>query len=187
MSKAAIHYLSTLPLFRGLTADEVTELFDVMGLVTHDEPGHVIFDVGDRPDGAYIVKRGLCTLSLPVAGQAPREVVRLGEGAVVGELCLVRPAPRTLRLTAVEPTDIIVINGPAFTALREAGHRGAYKLLRNVGLTMCDRLRDVNELLDFEWRGATRAPHQVSPLAARPRAGAWQRLVRLFGRDGGAS
>jgi CRP-like cAMP-binding protein len=187
MSKAAIDYLSTLPLFGGLSTVEVTELFEVMGLITHDTPGHVIFDVGDRPDGAYIVKRGRCTLSLPVEGQAPREVVRLGEGAVVGELCLVRPAPRTLRLTVDEPTDIIIINGPAFSALRESGHKGAYKLLRNVGLTMCERLRDVNELLDFEWRGATRAPHVVSPMASRAKAGAWQRLTQLFRRSGGAS
>ncbi|MCB9539457.1 MAG: cyclic nucleotide-binding domain-containing protein [Myxococcales bacterium] len=188
MSQPVIDYLKTLPLFAGLDERELGDLFQIMGLDTYPQPGHVVFDVGDKPDGAYIVKKGICTLSLPVDGQPAREVVRLGEGAVVGELCLVGPAPRTLRLTVTEPADIIVINGPGFHRLREAGHPGAYKLLRNVGLMMCERLRDTNQLLEMEWRGLRRAPSLVSPVATQRKASAWQRLIGLFGgKKGGAA
>jgi CRP-like cAMP-binding protein len=188
MSQPVIDYLKKLPLFAGLDEAELRDLFEIMGLDTYPEKGHVVFDVGDKPDGAYIVKKGICTLSLPLEGQAPREVVRLAEGAVVGELCLVGPAPRTLRLTVTEPADIIIINGPAFHRLRQAGHTGAYKLLRNVGLMMCERLRDTNELLEMEWRGLRRTPSVVSPVAAQRKTSAWQRLIGLFGtKKGGAA
>ncbi len=188
MSQPVIDYLKKLPLFAGLDEAELEGLFAIMGLDTHPVAGQVVFDVGDKPDGAYIVKKGVVTLSLPVEGQAPREVVRLAEGAVVGELCLVKPAPRTLRLTVTEPADLIVINGPAFHRLRAAGNTGAYKLLRNVGLMMCERLRDTNELLEMEWRGLRRAPSVVSPVARGRRQSAWQRLVGLFGgAKGGAA
>ncbi len=188
MSHAVIDYLRTLPLFAGLDTHEIGDLFQIMGLETYSEPGHVIFEVGDKPDGAYIVKKGVCALTLPVEGEAPREVVRLGCGAVVGELCLVRPEPRTLRLSVVDPADIIVLNGPAFHRLREAGHAGAYKLLRNVGLMMCERLRDTNELIEMEWRGETRAPSVVSPLGSTRKESAWRRLLGLVGgTKGGAA
>lgn len=188
MSQPVIDYLKTLPLFAGLDERELGDLFRIMGLDTYPDAGKVIFDVGDKPDGAYIVKKGVVTLSLPVEGQAPREVVRLAEGAVVGELCLVGPAPRTLRLTVTEPADIIVINGPGFHRLRAEGHVGAYKLLRNVGLMMCERLRDTNELLEMEWRGLRRAPSLVSPVAANRKQSAWRRLVGLFGgKKGGVA
>ena len=187
MSRAVITYLKKLPLFAGVDEADLEDVFEVMGLVTYPEPGQVIFDVGDKPDGAYIIKKGICTLSVPVDGGSPKEVVRLANGAVVGELCLVEPAPRTLRLTVTEPADIIVINGPAFHRLRMQGHPVAYKLLRNVGLMMCERLRDTNELLDLEWRGGWREP-ETSTIVPAKREGAWSRLLALFsGSDGGAT
>jgi CRP-like cAMP-binding protein len=188
MSQAVIDYLKKLPLFAGLDEAEVRDLYGTMGLVKHPQPGHVVFDIGDKPDGAYIVAKGVCALSLPAEGGAHREVVRLGEGAAVGELCLVRPARRTLRLSVVEPAEIIVIYGPQFHRLRESGHAGAYKLLRNVGVMMCERLRDTNELLEMEWRGETRQPGLVAPAAAAPKEGAWRRLLGFFaGAKGGVA
>lgn len=178
MSQSVINYLKTLPLFAGVTSAELEILYETMGLVQHGTAGHVIFDVGDKPDGAYVVAKGACALTVPVEGADDKEVARLGKGAVVGELCLIRAARRTLRLTVVEPADIIEINGPAFHRLRESGDAGAYKLLRNIGLMMCERLRDTNELLALEWRGETR---EAPVIAAPAKESAWQRLKRLLG------
>lgn len=179
MNPATLDFLKTLPLLAGVDDAGLRDLYGVMGLVQYTDDGHVIFDVGDKPDGAYVVVKGACALTRPTDG---REIVRLGKGAVVGELCLVRPEPRTLRLSVVEAADVLTLHGPGFARLRDEGHPAAWQVLRNVGLMACERLRDTNELLELEWRGETREAATIAPLAApKKKATAWQRLLRLVG------
>ena len=83
--------------------------------------GEVIAHEGDLADTLHVIRRGRVT-----AGTTTRygtEVVYslMGPGDVFGELALVTPeARRTARLTAIEPTETLVIRSGDFDRLRRS-------------------------------------------------------------------
>ena len=76
----------------------------------------------------------------------------MGQGAVVGELCLITPGPRSLRVKCLQPTSLLRIDRRKFEELRLALDSAAYSVIRNICLTMCDRLRSTNEFIERELR-----------------------------------
>jgi CRP-like cAMP-binding protein len=124
-----------------------------------NEPGHVLFEEEVDSDAAYLVKRGTLIAELPLGDGIALEMARMGPGAVVGELCLIKGGPRSLRVKANEPTELIRLDRAKFAALRDAKDVAAYTIIRNICLTMCDRLRNTNEFIERELR------HEA-PLAA---------------------
>lgn len=188
MTRTVQDYLKTLPRFRGIGDTEL------MGLVRCTRPrelsrlGEVLFEEGDPGDAAYIVQRGLLNVELPMPDGSSRLVAQLGPGTMVGELCLIEDAPRSMRVRAAEPTLLVAIDRAAFDELRRKGHSGAYKLIRSITLTVCDRLRNTNlqirERLDGV-RSATTEMEVVRPLQPNltpQNSGTWDRLRALFGR-----
>jgi hypothetical protein len=84
----------------------------------------------------------------------------------------------------MEGTDLIRIDREAFGNLRNAQDIAAYTVIRNICLTMCDRLRNTNEFIERELRheaplAADITSIQAESVAERARA----YLSRLFGRD----
>ena len=71
--------------------------------------GHAIFKEGDAGDDAYLIERGSVSLTSVRNGQF-KEVARLGEGDMFGEIALIDQRPRTADATAVEETTLIPIS-----------------------------------------------------------------------------
>lgn len=177
-------FLKKLPLFRRLTADELTSIGSTMRL-RRVKPGELLFEQGEAGDDAFVVRRGKLAVELPLPDGVVRTVAKLGEGTVVGEACLVMPSPRSLRARALLETTLFVIDGTRFATLRTARDPGAYKVIRNIALTLCDRLRDTNVRIQEHWQGRERAEVERTArgVEVAPRT-AWSRLRRLFGRAG---
>lgn len=174
-------FLRELPLFRGL---DDAELYGVTRAI---EPRHcptdaVLFEAGEPSDGAYVVHTGELCAELALPDGAAREVARFGPGAVVGEVCLVADERRGLRVRATRSTTLYRIDRDRFDALRRVDHGGAYKIIRNITLTLCDRLRDTNVRIGERWHGrAGPAAAELSGGVEQPRD-VFSRLRRLFGR-----
>jgi CRP-like cAMP-binding protein len=176
--------LGALPLFRGLAAAELSTLATCMRERELPYPGIVLFDLGDPSDGAYLVRSGLLACELPLPDGPPLEVARIGPGSVVGELCLVKNGARTLRVRCLEPTTLYQIDREKFADLRAVRNPAAYKLIRNICVMVCDRLRNTNHFIESELRQEQRGPE--APETRAKRKGIAERargyLAGLFGR-----
>jgi Cyclic nucleotide-binding domain len=93
-------------------------------------PGAVIVRQGDVADALYVVVAGRCAVA--IAGRA-RDLATwraptLQPGDVLGEIGLLRGIPRTATVTAVEPTNLLKIDGSDFLAAVE--QTGAHPTLQ---------------------------------------------------------
>jgi CRP-like cAMP-binding protein len=184
MSAITLSELRQFPVFRGCSTEELQRLAGCMSRCHLGEPNTLLFEDQVESDAAYIVQRGTLVAELPLENGIAVEMARMGTGAVVGELCLIRGGPRSLRVKAMEGTDLIRIDREAFGNLRNAQDIAAYTVIRNICLTMCDRLRNTNEFIERELRheaplAADITSIQAESVAERARA----YLSRLFGRD----
>jgi len=185
MSQINLDWLRTLPLFRGLDDEEMRAVARCCQVLDFSLLGQVVFEMGAASDGAYIVEEGRINVELPLLDGSFRTVAQLGPGTTVGELCLIEDAPRTLRVRTDDAARLVVINREAFSQLRESGHSGAYKLIRTITLTVCDRLRTTNAQIEGRWKGETEskeADSSVANLRAQSKS-PWDKLRTLFKRS----
>jgi len=80
--------------------------------------GEVIFHEGDPGDSLHHIVKGHVSVktSTPRGDQAILRV--LGPDDVVGEFALIAPAPRAATVTALEPTETMMLDRESFAALR---------------------------------------------------------------------
>lgn len=173
--------LRPLALFRGLTEPELADLCAAIRLI-RAPLGTQLFDAGVPSDGAYIVGAGELAAELVLPDGPPRAVARFGPGIVVGEISLIESETRSLRVRVTADATLYHIDRDAFAALRRSHHEGAYKVIRNIAVMLCDRLRDTNARIREQWQGrvTTSATLSGRPATAEPRD-IMGRLRRLFG------
>ncbi len=185
MSDATTAFLKTLPAFRGIGDTEILAVARCCETLQYG-PSQVIFEMGAHADGAYIVREGLIRVELPLPDGSQRVVAQLGPGTMVGELCLIEDAPRSLRVRAGKPSSMLRLDIVKFAELRSKGHSGAYKLIRAITLTVCDRLRNTNSQIENRWKGITESSTEIQVASKTPQplpaSSAWDRLRGLFGR-----
>lgn len=177
-------FLRDLPLFRGLSEAELYGVSRVMSERRCLADG-LLFGAGDPGDGAYIVHTGTLRAELTLPDKTTRSVARFGPGSVVGEVCLVADERRGLAVRALGEATVYVIDRDGFDGLRRVDHDGAYKIIRNIALTLCDRLRDTNVRIGEQWHGRENVPTAELSAGlqdATPRD-IFSRLRRLLGRQ----
>lgn len=180
-------FLGQVPLFRRLNPQELRSVASTMR-EERIRAKSVLFEQGDPGTDAFVIKSGKLVVELPLStAWFPETVARLGVGTVVGEACLVEPAPRSLTVRAVEDTTVYVVDGARFSALRAAMDPGVFRMVRSIALTLCDRLRDNNMKILEHWQGqADGADARTVRGIALPeeRSNTWDRLKRLLGWGG---
>lgn len=182
MATNAKQDLGAVSLFRGLSPAELQVIASCLR-GKRVPAGAALFDVGDPSDGAYILRKGALVVELPLGLGRSAELARLGPGTVVGELCLVEDGPRSLRVRALEASSLSVLDRTAFARLRATSSPVAYKVLRNVCTTACERLRSTNHFIESELRGERWSAVTEAVLPRRSLSEAARGyLGRLFGR-----
>ena len=183
MSVQSSDKLRKLPLFRGCGPDALERLDACISPRSMPSAGEVLFAQGVDSDAAYIVKSGMLIAELVLDDGQSIEMARMGAGAIVGELCLIKGGPRSLRVRCSEPTQLLRVDRERFEILRSNNDAAAYTVIRNICYTMCDRLRTTNEFIESELRHE--APMQAAEARAK-RAGIVERarsyLSGLFGK-----
>lgn len=154
---AAVRVFRNLPLFAGLTDTETYDILRICGMETW-APGEVLFRQGDPGHSAVLIESGKIEILLETAAGRREVVARLGPGSVVGELGLIDPAPRSATAVAVEETSAYVLTGPRFDTLRRELNPAAFKVIRSLTRTVCERLRAVNQRIEAELMGAAPPP-----------------------------
>ena len=176
--------LRPYPIFRGCGPDDLDRLLSCVSERKLTSAGQLLFQEKVPSDSAFLVETGLLVAELPLDDSAPVEMARMGPGSVVGELCLITPGLRSLRVRCLQPSSLLRLDREKFMAFREAGDRAAYTVIRNICLTMCDRLRNTNEFIERELNHerplrASETRIEKQSLGERAR----QYLSDLFGRN----
>ena len=173
------------PVFRGCSEADLNRLVSCMSRRYMAHANMVLFEAQVESDAAFIVQSGVLVAEMPLEGGAPVEMARMGAGAVVGELCLIKGGPRSLRVKAMAETHLLRIDRSAFMQLRDAKDSAAYTVIRNICLTMCDRLRKTNEFIERELRHESPTAADFTSVSGETIADrARGYLSKLFGRGG---
>lgn len=122
--------LEQTPLFSGLDRRQLRLL--AFGARWYDaKPGEVVFLKDDQPtDGAYVVLEGEAGLYLPQMEGPDQLITKVGPGALVGELGLIRKEPRALSMIAETELSCLRIGEEEFLAVVENDAATAFKLLQ---------------------------------------------------------
>ena len=75
--------------------------------------GQKIFAMGDEGRNAYFIERGRVQVSLP-KDDGETIIAELGKGEIFGEMSMIDDVPRSATVTAVEDTEVIVIQRSRF-------------------------------------------------------------------------
>jgi len=108
-------------------------------------PGEVICRQGEPGDCMYVLQAGEVSINVRGAGGKMVPVATLKGGDLLGEMTLVDDAPRSADVVAATEVRAFRIDRDRFDVLREALHPAAFKILRRIALTVCGRLRNVND------------------------------------------
>lgn len=105
--------------------------------------GQKIFAMGDEGRNAYFIERGGVQVSLP-KDDGETIIAELGKGEIFGEMSMIDDVPRSATVTAVEDTEIIVIQRSRFIQPLKSAHPMMNLLLRIVLARFRDAQRQLS-------------------------------------------
>lgn len=142
MDKAAHHILRAIHLFRGLEADQISQVQQIITTENYTT-GDVIFEQGSPGDKMYIIGAGLVVVQ--VAGLKGNTQLYLGIGQIVGEMALVDQGTRSATVIAANPqTTVYGIRGEDFEYLCAHDTHIGYVMMRNLAQDLSFKLRHQN-------------------------------------------
>jgi CRP-like cAMP-binding protein len=169
MSDALVEFFARLPVFEPLTRDELLELLRGIRPVEVAAGRHLMRQ-GDPADAMYVVDEGTLAVELVLDDGKVVEIERLGHGAVIGDLGLLDGRPRTAGVRALDDARLLRLDRQEFEFLLRHDRPAAYKVVRSICRTVCERLRRAEDEIDELLR-----PEEAIP--AEPTGG---RLGRFF-------
>ncbi len=124
---------------QGILAQPLTALDDLLDRLSTRvslHAGQVLFEEGDQGDALFALDEG--RLEISVLSEDGRRLVLdiVGSGALVGEIALFDPGPRTATLTALEPVRLRRLKNQDLLDEIELNPKIATDLIRLAGLRM---------------------------------------------------
>jgi len=132
-----------VPIFHSLTTDEMDEMMLISYLMRAPK-GCVILEEGKKSSGLYVVVTGMVTCRMKLYQGDETHLANLHKGDVVGEVSLIDQGACTATVTAVEDSILYYIDSAQFNEMRQAMRPAAFKVMRALAPTVCDRLRSIN-------------------------------------------
>lgn len=135
-----------IPLFKGLSR---TELHYVMmaGAIRQMQAGEVLFRKGEQSDTMYTVISGSFDVidydihtDASVVHNIQKRINRLRKGDIIGEMGLLRGAPRSASIVTAEAGELLQINWKVIKRMQWLYPPIAHKFFRNLLEILCQRL-----------------------------------------------
>jgi len=135
-----------IPLFKGLSRTQVHYII-MAGSLRRMDQGEVLFYRGEPSDSMYAIVSGTLDVfehttevrALESATDLKR-INRLDVGEIVGEMGLVRSAPRSATVVAASPAELLKINWKMIQRLQWLYPPTANRFFFNLMSILCDRL-----------------------------------------------
>jgi CRP-like cAMP-binding protein len=137
------HLLRSVPLFHGLAPDELDGLIPVARAVVLKNREE-LFHKGDAGGQVYVIIAG--KLKALTTSHAGDDVVFsiLGPGEVLGEIALLGGTPRTATVTAIESSELLIIDRRDFLSFLRRHPEVSIKLLE----VLAKRIKQVSEFVE---------------------------------------
>jgi CRP/FNR family cyclic AMP-dependent transcriptional regulator len=132
--------LASIPLFSALDADERRDLLRLAEPFSFPA-GHVIFEQGDLADGMYVLERGRVRLWARLLGEEQVALAEVAAGDVLGEFALIDRGARSASAEVLDPAHGYFFSHRRFELLRADHRTSARKMMRELRLSLCQRLR----------------------------------------------
>ncbi|MDH3450905.1 MAG: Crp/Fnr family transcriptional regulator [Gammaproteobacteria bacterium] len=140
---ATLDILGAVPLFSGLTRDELEALAQTRVVRKYPRNATIIND-GDTTNAIYIINRG--KVKVCKTSESGKEVVIavLDEGEHFGEMSLIDDKPRSASIVTKESCEFTIINKADFDRIL----MGNPKLAMSVMKGLCERLRAADRSIE---------------------------------------
>jgi len=145
-----------IPLFNGLSRTQIHYII-MAGTLKKIGSGQVLFNKGDQSESmCAIISGAMDVVDRENEGEAYTEndvyqqINRLGAGDIVGEMGLLRSAPRSATVVATEPSEFLEINLKMIKRLQWLYPPTANRFFFNLMRILCDRIENVTN--DFTCR-----------------------------------
>ncbi|MCB2147812.1 MAG: MMPL family transporter [Deltaproteobacteria bacterium] len=145
-----------IPLFQGLSRAEVHSII-MAGTIKKVNAGQPLFYKGDRSESMYAIISGgfdvidydpTCTLSSHEGIQ--KCIAKVGTGDILGEMGLLRSAPRSATVMATKDSELLPINWKVIQRLQWLYPPTAQKFFVNMMRILCDRVERLTTCLANE-------------------------------------
>lgn len=135
--------LKSVELFEGLSEAELDSVLDICHQRSF-EAGDLITEQGQPGDELYVIQDGFVEVlrQETQTDSAPKTVVNLGRGQIVGEMALVDRGRRSATVRAISDETILqVIQRDDFDRLCDNNHHLGYTVMRNIAADLSFKLR----------------------------------------------
>jgi CRP-like cAMP-binding protein len=134
-------FLQQVPLFAGLTTNELHDLVAVMQPIEL-APGQLLWRQGQAADALHLISGGGIGIYLRQPGGTEVHLTTLGPGEVLGELPLIDGGTRSATARALDRARLWSLSRADFAALTLRRSPTALALRRRICAVACTRLRD---------------------------------------------
>lgn len=139
--------LSKCPLFAGLTPEELTLVVGKARQYSVPE-NHIFLNMGVPNESLFIILSGSVCIER-LGTETDIELRKLRSGDTFGEMSFIDGSKTIAKVTAVEPTEVLVLNSTDFQRILTDNPALASKLWRNLALDFKRRIAITTDLVDF--------------------------------------
>jgi len=132
-----------VPLFSSLNNEELDEIIKA-GRLLKAPIDCTILEEGQPGHGLYIIVHGMVTCRMQLFEGDDAHLANLYKGDVFGEMSLIDDCPISASVTTTEESIFYHIEKERFDSLRKNLRPAAFKVLRALAPTICERLRTIN-------------------------------------------
>ncbi len=141
--------LPEINLLSGLEPQEI-EALRARAQEKHFEAGERIFSAGDRGDELLLIRKGMVSIQLPLAGGRFHHLATFGAGDFFGDMSFLDQRPRSADAVAITPVDLFVLSRAHFDGVA-ADHPRIGFVFAHIAHVLAIRLRQTDaELATLE-------------------------------------
>lgn len=140
--------LQNVYLFKNLSSEQM-EVVSEAGRLETFNAGDDIFAQGDSAQALYVIKYGSIRIHQKSSSGDNIEVANLGTGSHFGEMALVDGEPRSASATAIEKSEIVVLDYEKLNSILDKHVSIAASFYKELAHFLCGRLRITTNDLSF--------------------------------------
>ncbi len=108
------------------------------------QPGETIIQAGDPARELFLLTRGVVSVFLPLENDGHKRLATFSPGMAFGEMAIIDHAPRSATIVADTPVTCELLSLARLTALGATHPKIKIRLLENLSLDLCRKLRKAN-------------------------------------------
>jgi len=112
----------------------------------------IVLEESRHSKNLYVILEGRVAVEMKIPALVDKNQVErisvINAEHVFGELAFIEGTARSARIRTIDPTKVLMIDAEKAHKLFSEDYELGYKMMRNLAIIVCDRLRNIN----FMWR-----------------------------------